>query len=119
MGSLLCCVIVLIMLNLLIINVCGDLTCESVGDEKWISGMRGHKQYEKYNRNCITSDIILRYIRCFIDGIMLNATRFNQMFPKVKALYWQCKGYCSISNPIASVHVYGCGKSKYFSFFNV
>ena len=76
--------------------------------------MRGHKQFEKYNANCITNeDIILRYIRCFIDGIILNVTRINEMYPKVRALYWQCRGYCSISNPIVSVHVYGCQKSKY------
>ena len=106
-------VIVLTVFSLIPVNVYGLPTCKTVGSERWISGIQGHKEYERYNGNCITSeDIIVRYIRCFIDGVILNVTGISHIYPNLRAVYWQCRGYCTISNPSSTVHVYGCKQSK-------
>ena len=104
-------VIVLTVFSLIPVNVYGLPTCKTVGSERWISGIQGHK--ERYNGNCITSeDIIVRYIRCFIDGVILNVTGISHIYPNIRAVYWQCRGYCTISNPSSTIHVYGCKQSK-------
>ena len=112
-------VIVLSVLSLFPVNVYGVLTCKTVGSEKWISGMQGHKDYEQYNRNCIKKeDVIVRYIRCLIDGVMLNVTEISHTYPNLRVVYWQCRGYCTISSPSTTVHVYGCKQSKYILMFS-
>ena len=89
-----------------------DITCRTVANEKWIAGLQGLRQYEKYNEMCISNeDIVLRYYACLVDGVKLNTERLNKIYPNLKVIYWQCRGFCTVSTKISSLHVYGCQQS--------
>ena len=99
-------------LNLLIQVSYTDIICRTVNNEKWITGIQGQRQYEKYREMCISKeDIVLRYYACLIDGVILNTERLSKIYPNLKVIYWQCRGYCSVSTKTSSLHVYGCEQS--------
>ena len=89
-----------------------DITCRTVGNEKWIAGLQGLSQYKKYNEMCISiEDIVVRYYACLIDGVILNTERLNKIYPNLKVIYWHCRGLCNVSTKISTLHVYGCPQS--------
>ena len=93
-----------------------DHTCKKVGNEKWLSGIQGQKNYLKYQKICIRDqNILVRYIRCYIDCAVLDVKRLKELFPNLKTIFWQCKGYNVISNPIIGFEVHGCSQGKYIS----
>ena len=89
-----------------------DITCRTVANEKWIGGLQGQSDFQKYSQICISNeDVILRYYDCLIDGVILNTERLSKVYPYLKVIYWQCRGYCSTSTKISYLHVYGCEQS--------
>ena len=77
----------------------------------------GTKELFKYEKICITDqDILVRYIRCYIDGALLDVKRLKELFPNLQTLFWQCKGYCVISNLIIGFEVHGCSQGEYIVF---
>ena len=91
-----------------------SVTCSRNGIEKKIEGIAGLNIFRQYEDQCgDESTVVLKYMKCDIGSIGLNITRIKQHFPKLRTLYWGCKGYCFVIDSNVHVDVIGCEKGKY------